>query len=107
MTTPTRSWWSTRQETSAFAGGNIETLVGLSREEAMAMSIWEYVHPEDFESAAGAFNEATRTTGYHLPTAFRIRGAGDEWIEAEITGTTFDCLEGVWLVIAIRRRPRS
>lgn len=86
-----------------FVGGNIETLVGLSREEAMAMSIWEYVHPEDFESAAGAFNEATRTTGYHLPTAFRIRGAGDEWIEAEITGTTFDCLEGVWLVIAIRR----
>lgn len=85
-----------------YAGGAIESLVGLTREEALSVSIWDFIHPADLESAAGALNEASRNDGYHMPTEFRIRGPEDEWVDAEITGTTFGGAEGAWLVLTVR-----
>ena len=86
-----------------YVGGTVEQLVGLTPEETLKESIWEFVHPEDLDSALGAFNEAARVTGYHLPTAFRVRGPNDTWVDAEIKGTTFEGPGGTWLIISIRQ----
>lgn len=85
-----------------YAGGGIEALVGLSPTEATAASIWDFVHPADLESATGAFNEASRNDGFHMPTEFRIRSGDGTWIRTEITGTTFSGPGGTWLILTIR-----
>lgn len=85
-----------------YAGGAIGNLVGLTPEQALTASIWDFIHPADLESAAGALNEASRNDGYHMPTEFRIRGHEGQWVDAEVTGTTFGSCDGAWLVLTIR-----
>lgn len=88
--------------TIRYAGGSVEDLIGVTPEAAVAVSVWDFVHPADLESAAGALNEASRSDGYHMPTAIRVRERDGGWVDTEVTATTFGAPGGVWLVLSVR-----
>ncbi len=88
--------------TFLFAAGNLMNLLGMPASSVIGMKIWDFVHPDDLVSAAGAMNEASRASGDHLPTVFRVRHFSDLWVECEVKGTTFDGPGGTWMVLAVR-----
>ncbi len=88
--------------TFRYAAGDTVALIGMQAAEAVGMKIWEFVHPDDLDSAAGALNEASRVSGRHLPTVFRVRHLADSWVECEVKGTTFDGPGGSWMILAVR-----
>lgn len=85
-----------------FVGGSVARLVGADADTVVGDVMWEFVHPDDLEAAAGAFNEATRTEGYHQPAVFRLRHCAGGWVECEMNGVTVDGPEGTWLILSLR-----
>lgn len=85
-----------------YANRSVERVFGFDPAEHLGEAIWDFVHPEDLVAAAGAMNESTRDAGYHHPTEFRIRDSRGDWIDGEVTATTFDEGAGQWLVLSVR-----
>ncbi len=79
-----------------------QRIFGVDPGEALGHAIWDFVHPEDLVAAAGAVSEASRTTGYHQPTLFRVAIDDSGWIECEVNGSTIERDDGPWLVLAVR-----
>ncbi len=73
-----------------FASGSVQRVLGFSVEQHLGQPIWDYVHPDDLVAAAGAMSEASRTTGYHQPTVFRVRHDDGRWVECEVNGLTVE-----------------
>lgn len=85
-----------------FASGSAARVLGVDPRTETGRPIWDFVHPDDLVAAAGALNEATRSSGYHQPAVFRVRHDDGQWVECEVNGTTVEEADGAWLVLAIR-----
>ncbi len=85
-----------------FASESVVRVLGYTMDQHLGAAIWDFVHPDDLVAAAGAVSEASRTTGYHLPTVFRVHHHDGRWIECEVNGLTVDASDGSWMVLAIR-----
>ena len=85
-----------------FVGDAVERVLGYDPEERVGEPIWDFVHPDDLVTAAGALNEASRTEGYHVPTMLRVRHARDGWVRCELNGISIDGPDGTWLVVSMR-----
>jgi diguanylate cyclase (GGDEF)-like protein/PAS domain S-box-containing protein len=90
-----------------FVSDSARRVLGFAPTDHLGAAIWDFVHPDDLVAAAGAVSEASRSSGYHQPTVFRIRHACGAWVECEVNGQTIDAddrdgVEGAWLVLAIR-----
>jgi diguanylate cyclase (GGDEF)-like protein/PAS domain S-box-containing protein len=85
-----------------------DRVLGITPEIQRGRPIWDFVHPDDLVAAAGAVSEASRSTGYHQPTVFRVRHEGGEWVECEVSSVTVEGRheltgeEGTWLVLSVR-----
>jgi diguanylate cyclase (GGDEF)-like protein len=80
-----------------------QRILGLEPLAHVGDSVFEFVHPEDLELAAGALDEATRSSGHHLPVRVRVRGAPERgWVHCEVTAETVERDTGTWLVLALR-----
>ena len=79
-----------------------ERMLGYEPSSSIGSAIWEFVHPDDMITAGGALQEASRTEGYHVPTALRVRHASDGWIRCEVNGVTLDGPGGAWVVLSLR-----
>jgi diguanylate cyclase (GGDEF)-like protein/PAS domain S-box-containing protein len=85
-----------------FGSESSRRVLGVDPELHLGSAIWDFVHPDDLVSAAGALSEASRSSGYHQPTVFRVRHLDGHWVECEVNGVTVQGAEGPWLVLAIR-----
>ena len=85
-----------------WVNGSTSRIFGVEPPHAVGRAIWDFVHPDDLVAAAGAVSEASRTTGYHLPTLFRVAIDDSGWIECEVNGSTIERPDGPWLVLAVR-----
>lgn len=83
-------------------GESVRRVLGYDPESRLGDAVWDFVHPDDLVAAAGALNEASRTTGYHLPTEMRIRHADGHFVDCELTGNAVDGPGGAWLVLSVR-----
>lgn len=88
--------------TCLFIAGNVFGLLGFDASEFIGLKVWDFVHPDDLEFAAGALNEAARVAGQHLPTVFRVQHRSESWVECEVKGSTFDGPGGAWMVLSVR-----
>lgn len=84
-----------------------ERVLGITPEIQRGRPIWDFVHPDDLVAAAGAVSEASRSTGYHQPTVFRVRHGNGDWVECEVSSVTVEGHaiggeDGTWLVLALR-----
>ena len=78
-------------------------ILGLDPLEHVGDPILDFVHPDDLEQAAGAWDEANRSSGSHLPVRVRIRGAPHlGWVHCEVTAETVERDSGTWMVISLR-----
>ncbi len=85
-----------------FASGAAARVLGVDPDTKTGLPIWDFVHPDDLVTAAGALNEATRSSGYHQPAVFRVRHDDGRWVECEVNGVMVEEVDGAWLVLAIR-----
>lgn len=94
--------------TVRFESRAIERVLGYAHGEQLGVPIWDFVHPDDLVSAAGAFNETNRKLGYHHPVEFRVRTRDGGWVRCEVSGTSLEGPGGQWLVLSLRpTRDRS
>lgn len=80
----------------------VERIFGVALTYPIDHAIWDFIHPDDLVTAAGAVSEASRTTGYHQPTVFRVGIDDSGWIECEVNGSTIEAADGPWMVLAVR-----
>ncbi|MFN7149323.1 MAG: PAS domain S-box protein, partial [Microthrixaceae bacterium] len=85
-----------------FASASAARVLGVDPDTKTGLPIWDFVHPDDLVTAAGALNEATRSSGYHQPAVFRVRHDDGRWVECEVNGVMVEEADGAWLVLAIR-----
>ena len=85
-----------------FASDAAVRMLGYDPMEHVGDAMWDFVHPDDLVTAAGALQEANRTQGYHLPTIFRVRHAVEGWVRCEVNGVTIDGPGGSWMVSSMR-----
>jgi diguanylate cyclase (GGDEF)-like protein len=78
-------------------------VLGLDPLEHLGDPILDFVHPDDLEQAAGALDEASRSSGSHQPVRMRIRGASQlGWVHCEVTAETVERESGTWMVLSLR-----
>jgi diguanylate cyclase (GGDEF)-like protein/PAS domain S-box-containing protein len=90
--------------TVRYANGAGRRILAVDPADAVGRSMLDFVHPDDLTSALGAFGEASRSTGHHLPLHVRLRTADGSWEQCEVSGQTVEDQGGTWLVLAVRER---
>ncbi len=85
-----------------FASDAVERVLGLDPPAHVGQAMWDFVHPDDLVTAAGARQEASRTEGYHVPAVFRVQSHDGGWVACEVNGVTLDGPGGVWAVVSLR-----
>lgn len=85
-----------------FASRSVERVLGFERAVYLGSPMWDFIHPEDLVAAAGALNEASRSSGYHHPVEFRIRHNDGDWVECEVNGSTLEGPGGTWVILSVR-----
>ena len=102
------AWVEVRHVADGVESRAIERVLGYAHGEQLGVPIWDFVHPDDLVSAAGAFNETNRKLGYHHPVEFRVRTRDGGWVRCEVSGTSLEGPGGQWLVLSLRpTRDRS
>lgn len=85
-----------------FVNQAITRVFGFQSEELLDDEMWNFVHPDDLESAAGALAESSRTDGYHYPHPCRVRHRDGTWVPCEVNGFTHHFDDGQWTIIGMR-----
>ena len=85
-----------------FVSDAAERVLGYDPVNDVGDAMWDFVHPDDLVTAAGALQEANRTRGYHVPALFRVRAADGGWVRCEVNAVTLDGPGGIWVVLSLR-----
>lgn len=86
-----------------FANAAAERVLGLDPKAQVGVPVWDYLHPDDHEAAVWGLNEAMRSTGFHHPVEMRAPHADGGWVECEVSSTTVERDDGLWLVLSFRQ----
>ena len=77
-------------------------LMGFGHDEVVGRHLLEFVHRDDLNKAIGAFVEAGRRPGFHLPVHFRLINNDRVWVDCDVSGRTFERDGASWMVVSIR-----
>jgi PAS domain S-box-containing protein len=65
---------------------SLEHILGYDPEETVGDSAWEYIHPDDKQAVAEAFEEWIKNTGETVVAEYRVRHADGSWRWIESRG---------------------